>query len=947
MMSLLFNKKTAILFFIVLSLFLSNYAKAGADLCMESVSIVDRHEDDIYLPGESFKLILFVTNVGDEYSDNFTIDCYIGEIRIGHYNQSWTHYAPGRTEHYTMSLNIPNDIPPDNYTLWAKLTCSNDSNSDNDSNSISPDIIVPLAVDLKMQNVKAVSIWSNNIFNQGGEIRFGFTVDNRLNANSNSYEVHFSIGSYYIGSVSCNPLEAGETNIIEETSSFSIPLDIPDGYYDVWGEVVYQDDCDTSNNKVKSSSKIRVVTPHPDIAITEVITTGNNFKQGNTIFIFSTLKSLGTCEAKNINVEFYANEYLIGNISRSDLGAEQEETFVTECIFPEDLPDGNYSITVKVTCTEDSNVNNNIMNSGISFWMGKRFDLEVKSIQAANGTFMPKDTFEVYSLVNNVGDKVSNAYTIDFYMSTDKNITAMDYRIGRIERKGLEPGAQHSYNTTFKLPPNLPVGNYYIGVIVRCVEEGNFENNSGLDNETVGIIHPANYVCGHITYEYTGQNNQAVRYALLKIIDAGTDRVIAQTYTDENGNYGEVVLRDEMSTGNVYVKVYAESVIGAYPGTRSKICSVRSDADKHLYSRQSPNYSHTTNSSRIIDYTIPKEVRTIMVFDSIVEAFIQAKEYFGIEMEPITAYWPSNDDGTYYYPGEGIFISYDDEWDRDIILHEYGHYIAEAYDFCQGSVGENPNHGWDVNLREYPVQRTAEHAANLAFRESWPTLFSIASQYYNSVYPHSGDTKYNDYYSYYNWTYEFDLEEDTFDKGSPGEFYDNMNCCALWDIFDNNPDNVDFSEEVSDPNLTKIWSVLRGYKPEDMHDFWIGWFHHFGQNVDKDGIIDILQEHRMSFAQSGTLPQLPQNHAPVANAGKDKTVTQDRAEGALVHLNASGSSDSDGDALSYVWRYGYISYSGAQADIVLPVGQSIIELEVSDGKITTWDTVKVTVTPIK
>jgi hypothetical protein len=87
------------------------------------------------------------------------------------------------------------------------------------------------------------------------------------------------------------------------------------------------------------------------------------------------------------------------------------------------------------------------------------------------------------------------------------------------------------------------------------------------------------------------------------------------------------------------------------------------------------------------------------------------------------------------------------------------------------------------------------------------------------------------------------------------------------------------------------------------------------------------------------------NIVAAAFAGADVVVSQDRAEGAQVHLNASGSSDTVGDSLIYVWRRGYVIFSVVQLDIVLPVGKTELELEVSDGKITSWDTVVVTVTP--
>ncbi len=233
-----------------------------------------------------------------------------------------------------------------------------------------------------------------------------------------------------------------------------------------------------------------------------------------------------------------------------------------------------------------------------------------------------------------------------------------------------------------------------------------------------------------------------------------------------------------------------------------------------------------------------------MVCDSVIEGFHKAKTFFDVNLPEITTYWPSSEDSSYYVSSVGIFIAQDDRGDRDVIMHEYGHYIAETYGFAQGSVGEDSIHYWNLDLRYNPVERTDEEAMNLAFREAWASLFSIATQRGDTGYPNSGDTGYQDVDEGSGETLEVDLEGGTDAHDSPGQYFENMNCCALWDIFDDHNSRQDNNDTLSDTSLSKIWTISRDYQPDDIIDFWNSWFQSYDYASE---ITRIFRDHEMSF----------------------------------------------------------------------------------------------------
>jgi hypothetical protein len=100
-------------------------------------------------------------------------------------------------------------------------------------------------------------------------------------------------------------------------------------------------------------------------------------------------------------------------------------------------------------------------------------------------------------------------------------------------------------------------------------------------------------------------------------------------------------------------------------------------------------------------------------------------------------------------------------------------------------------------------------------------------------------------------------------------------------------------------------------------------------------------------AQANLTLEVYANRPPVANAGPDATWEASAPEGAKGYLRGWNSYDPDGGALTYTWT-GPFSEGGGTVTGVSPIvtlvpGVHIITLVVSDGELTSTDTVQITV----
>ncbi|HCH5773729.1 TPA: PxKF domain-containing protein [Vibrio parahaemolyticus] len=89
--------------------------------------------------------------------------------------------------------------------------------------------------------------------------------------------------------------------------------------------------------------------------------------------------------------------------------------------------------------------------------------------------------------------------------------------------------------------------------------------------------------------------------------------------------------------------------------------------------------------------------------------------------------------------------------------------------------------------------------------------------------------------------------------------------------------------------------------------------------------------------------QLSSGVAPVANAGSDQVVEATGNPNTDVSLDGSGSSDADGDALTFSWVWSLDFAVGEMPTVSLPLGEHLITLTVSDGSLEDSDDVTVIV----
>ncbi len=203
---------------------------------------------------------------------------------------------------------------------------------------------------------------------------------------------------------------------------------------------------------------------------------------------------------------------------------------------------------------------------------------------------------------------------------------------------------------------------------------------------------------------FTGnQPLKSVRYAGIELVDASDSTVTATAQTDSNGLYS---ISTPTTSASVYVRVKAEATLS---GSTPQV-TVKSLAGS-LYAVGSNDFIPLGAAN--VNISVPTALigGAFNILDVFTNGFQFVYSLANSYPPPLSGFWqPGNTNGTYYCSvcpqGEGIFVLSDsssgdtDEYDDDVLYHEFGHFMAAHFsqDDSPGGAHALTNNDLDMRL---------------------------------------------------------------------------------------------------------------------------------------------------------------------------------------------------------------------------------------------------------
>jgi hypothetical protein len=311
---------------------------------------------------------------------------------------------------------------------------------------------------------------------------------------------------------------------------------------------------------------------------------------------------------------------------------------------------------------------------------------------------------------------------------------------------------------------------------------------------------PCNDVCvtGTVAWTDAAGETHPVRQAPVTVLEknGAVSELITTVTTDDDGVFSAVVdgVDPEGGSRDLFARVTA-----AGPGFKF----VRNAAGSPTQFIESAVRNDVPVGSTISFPFVANNVNDNNTVFSLHNAMVIASEYLASVQSPpfraVEIVYPAT--GSFYTAGR-VNVLQLDRWDWDVLLHEYGHFVAD-----QLGIHDNPGgpHSGGVNLADMPG-RDKDEGVRLAWGEGWPSYFAVsllkemdaASLGIANV----GDERYQD-------TEDAAILHDLEVGRTLGEDNEVTVMSTLWDLYDALADGADLVALGDDA----VWSTLNQANP--------------------------------------------------------------------------------------------------------------------------------------
>ena len=289
-------------------------------------------------------------------------------------------------------------------------------------------------------------------------------------------------------------------------------------------------------------------------------------------------------------------------------------------------------------------------------------------------------------------------------------------------------------------------------------------------------------VSGRVSFYHPNQKKE-VRVPLASVQAIISDTVVAQSYTDEQGNY---ILPIPDSVKHGLVTVHLNSIS---PVITTTIAVMKQTSDETYHEYFGPV---VVGMSNVDFYLRGKNAAPFNILTQLIRGMLFVRDHAGDDAFPLLkARWQDEEDGkgfTYFVRrGSDYMISVTstkdpDEFDDSVILHELGHYMLAVFSLDHSPGGEHViTCGTNQNLDP-----------RLAYSEGWANAFAQIVR---------GDPVYQDYFT-------FNVEDICSAQFGPRS--EIVVASVFWDLYDGNANGVPSEDNdfVSIP-FQKIWLALK------------------------------------------------------------------------------------------------------------------------------------------